>query len=543
MSALEIVVSAEIPAIPDRDNPRPADNPIYLEFLDGAEKAGMDREEVRQFFWLINASPNLSQFQVLSRRISEMLARATTIWPDVPREYGIALLPQLLEQLDAFTSSFKRFANVPPARTRHALHRALLESRAGISCADEYLLLQAHVFLSHIKVVRQYTSVIEYEQYGGADRWEALRIDPYHAGLALRDLAANEAWTSRLLGLLPVHLPPLEFARNLDVKTGWDPEKRAEKHLLYRLWYIEDFVREAHGLQKRGRGSGGHPGERATDLVFDNCPDEDNPEEQGRDDGEADESDPDEFEETQLRTFEEAVAQRRQRRIFREKAFLFGNQNLTPVELVPIEVRCRREAWDLLGKEIPTDTDLLAAEIRIALLMLLWTGGSEAQNYAAKIWLRPTADPSCDFAAVIDVKTGWLRFRRAAPLPVYKHVQRQVPGRDRIRQTHVVLPDEACLGSLTRRLCVVQERVLGSADSFLLFRTSSHELHCGISALLRSLDPSGRLTVSKIAKCLWTSIIAYTGGDVVAAAMLTGQDRMASKVAMFYACRNLLTGC
>lgn len=85
----------------------------------------------------------------------------------------------------------------------------------------------------------------------------------------------------------------------------------------------------------------------------------------------------------------------------------------------------------------------------------------------------------------------------------------------------------------------IQDRILGPSESALLFRSSGGEIHRGISALLRSFDPSGRLTESKIARRLWTSIIAYTGGDVVAAAMLSGQDRMASKVAMFYACRNL----
>lgn len=127
-------------------------------------------------------------------------------------------------------------------------------------------------------------------------------------------------------------------------------------------------------------------------------------------------------------------------------------------------------------------------------------------------------------------------FRIQVPFPRYKSIQTPVPDSDRNRTEYMKIPD-------SRRLSMAIEAYSKwnglKGDYFRLFQRDLEHYQRNARVLLKSLDPSGRLTLGKIASVLFARIMSLTGNDAVAATMITGTKHRLSTVSMHYACREM----
>lgn len=182
----------------------------------------------------------------------------------------------------------------------------------------------------------------------------------------------------------------------------------------------------------------------------------------------------------------------------------------------------------------PIDFEL-AVETRLLLVTMLWTG-STVERATSVIWNKQLSATPCgdmEIAGGVNGREpGAIRLK--VPFPSYRQVQDPVPGLDCERKQYLVLPDP---GNLSLAYSWWMEWRKKRYNSTTAFGRERGEYREPIARLLQVFDPTGRLTLSKIAGTLYGQIMARTGNDAVAAAMITGQVRRGARVPMFYACR------
>ncbi len=233
---------------------------------------GIDVDRVRELLWLLHAPPDLSELYHVLMNLAAVLKTAIGQWPDILKWQGLDWIPDLIEKLIpavmVIQGNLEQFAKDYHRdwRDRNALYCAF---RCDLSETQllrfQYQLLQAHYFFAHAVVLRrnekklpQPTDLNGYESYGGTDEWPAFQIQPYLAGLCIRDMAAkeNSGWASELLENLPVTLQPRELAarENTEVQS-----RLKDVDVQKKVNYVPAFLRQAYGLKQRGIGKGSAP--------------------------------------------------------------------------------------------------------------------------------------------------------------------------------------------------------------------------------------------------------------------------------------------
>jgi len=182
----------------------------------------------------------------------------------------------------------------------------------------------------------------------------------------------------------------------------------------------------------------------------------------------------------------------------------------------------------------PIDFELIL-ETRLLLITMLWTG-STIERAISVIWNEQLSATPCGDMEIATGATwrdlGTIRVR--VPFPRYRQVQEAVPGLDCERKQYLVLPDPGHLSHTYKWWMQWRKK---RYDSTAAFGRELGDYRAAANSLLQVFDPTGRLTLSKIAGTLYGQIMARTGNDAVAAAMITGQVRRGARVPMFYACR------
>lgn len=247
----------------------------------------------------------------------------------------------------------------------------------------------------------------------------------------------------------------------------------------------------------------------------------------------------------QKSNFRDTMAAYRNQAIRANKLFLYTIDNLLPYELAPIEVDARAEVERILGSRDISFEDLKSVEVRLILLLTLWTGGPEEHRTSLRFVQGVDDQPELGFA-IFHGETGEIWFRRAVPFPDYATIQNTARGA-RTRRISMLLPDVADIGPLLRRLIDLRRRVSDATDervgntetAEILFPRPREEYRREMNDLLRQIDPSGRLTVAKLASTLFIHIAAAADKDALAATLITGRKHPATKVAMYYVGREI----
>jgi len=250
--------------------------------LNAAEAGGIDRDRLRELLWLINAPPDIDDIEVVLTHLAEVLASAEAQWPDILELQQIDWIPQLIGDL---LKVILRIREPLQASKRHPIWRWL--DRNGLYCAlrripscsekpfVRYRLLQAHYFFAHTAwLVRNEnhtlnpTSITAYEAYGGAGHWPALKFDPYHASLCIRDMTDERAslWAAEYLTKLPVTLSPRQLPFNSAVRmvsrvNAYSLQKKVD--------YVSSYLRHVYGIKEKRVGRGSSPGPRGNGEIGD----------------------------------------------------------------------------------------------------------------------------------------------------------------------------------------------------------------------------------------------------------------------------------
>ncbi|HUB00509.1 MAG TPA: hypothetical protein VMA34_19415 [Terracidiphilus sp.] len=244
--------------------------------LDEAGTHGIDRDEVRELLRLLNAPPDIDDIAQVLKNATAILKRAEEQWPGILDLQALSWLPKLIEQLKTIVRKLrsldtgKRHAGRDWLE-RNALYCALRTNPSvPADCLKQYRLLQAHYFFAHTAwLVRNAqnsstpTGLMAYESYGEMKAWPALRIDPYHAGLCIRDLAEadHRSWAKEYLEKLPVTEPPRSLPALASVRMEIDVQKDDQGKVKFsvqkKVNYISDYLREIYGIRGRVEGRRG----------------------------------------------------------------------------------------------------------------------------------------------------------------------------------------------------------------------------------------------------------------------------------------------
>ena len=572
--------------------------------------------------WLLNAPPDIEDIADVLANFVEVLEVANNKWPDILDLQNINWILETLHDVIKKLPSF-------PTSTQHG-GRDWLE-RNALYCAirtdvspllgykDKYRLLQAHYFFAHTAWLQRNvsnpatsTDLTEYESYGGATVWPALRIDPYHAGLCIRDMAKpkNWDWASEFLDGLPVAEAPRQLLAHASVEMKTTAE---EFNVQKKVNYISDYLRQIYGIKDRFRGLGSLPGrseigdpedpwlnfgtlwdwETAYESTLEvpplvlpppdtmppapssselspyltppgistECDEEKDGDEVPDDAFEGEEEEAESFAgglDCEDPGYEESPGSFSGRGegavhqiIRRQKMFSFAIERLGARELVPLGTDCPNLIYRLLDvakSKVPfksywerrPGTTLLTADEEIEaylfLLIMLWSG-SDAERTARLIVAQDERFLQNEQFAIVSRsygQAGILRIR--VPFPTYRSKQIQMPDSDcrRTKYGYVDLPDAMNLSAPIRQYAERQKIV---RNRYQLFQGKPERYQANARSLLRAWDPSGRLTLNKIASTLFGWVMSLTGNDAVAATMITGNRHRLSQVAMHYACR------
>lgn len=241
--------------------------------LDTAETQSINRSEVRELLRLLNAPPDIDDIAPVLKNLAELLRRAEKQWPGILDLQNLEWIQKLIDKLEKVLESLPSLKTSAKYEKRDWLGRNALYCalRATPSLTDEYLdryrLLQAHYFFAHSAwLVRNVlnpiasTSLTAYESHGKAETWPALRIDPYHAGLCIRDLTESDYmdWAKEYLGKLPVEETPrslpTQSSVQMEISVHKDKDDKVEFSVQKKVNYISDYLKEIYGIKDRARG-------------------------------------------------------------------------------------------------------------------------------------------------------------------------------------------------------------------------------------------------------------------------------------------------
>jgi hypothetical protein len=242
---------------------------------------GSSRERVRELLWVINAPPDIEDIPCVFENLAKVLKCAERQWPGILEMQHLDWIPDALNcALKVFKGKSRLEISAQHGnrdwRERNALYCALrttITSPAELNTS--YRLLQAHYFFAHTALlVRNMqnpdspTAIEDYESYDGNRVWSALKIDPYHAGLCIRDMADTEylGWSREFLEKLPVRKTPRELPDDSSVKMTHSHD---DFNVQKKVNYVSDFLRQVYGIKDRVSGRGSAPGPRLPSLIGD----------------------------------------------------------------------------------------------------------------------------------------------------------------------------------------------------------------------------------------------------------------------------------
>lgn len=437
-----------------------------------------------------------------------------------------------------------------------------------------------------------------YEQYGSKKEWKALPNSPYQAALAVRYFSNMDFGQEELLDQYPVHLAPSDFVRALTAvspRNDWRMLRR-HKGLTDFLWKVatNQWRRGAgtgRGEGARGKWIDGHVELDGNVLVQKNVlgdsedPDADWGEQEvatycggtaetrqelldiddhpGEDSEDEDlfwtDFDGEDGQQDRTRTPGDSVAASKAQIKHVDMAHQllpWAYRNLSDGEARALNENLEHRMIDLLFLKKRSASEELRFELLALAQVMLCTGSSLERARHLKVFFEGTPNEDAELALFVDPASEqaapWClrsRWRLRALEPEYRQQQSPVAGQDRLRQDYLFLPN-ADNGSITRFL-IVQNSVLQSArgrerplepvagsdrrQPLRCFPRTIRWYRKELRKLLAEIDPTGRLTETKISGWLFSRLAKQSGGDVAAASLVTGQRHPLAYVRSYYA--------
>ncbi|MDE2623254.1 MAG: site-specific integrase [Betaproteobacteria bacterium] len=560
----------------------PLNSPIHLALLKSVEEAGFDPDVLRSLLWLINAHDQLIAFPRICANVANIVEEAVNTWGIVASHPILEAVVPMLRWIPAhgptldLGSDFNRQPSnnkdhpvMGRGSRRHPLYATLWNTCEVPALQPKYLLLQAHLLFAYAKQVEANTVRSDYEYYGNQDEWEGIPNSPYPACLTVREL--SEAKFSSILSNLQVEMDFMRFAESLSSlpNTHTTEEKNRLKHL-------RDFLQKSSGLKNwiKRTGSGGHSGtggsEKVTgyveitpnvfkqDLPISDPDDPDqawgyqsmvtdmelDPDKQK--DLLALDLSPEEFDAQEMLlsgydspltgTLAANSAAQLRHVAMANQLFPWAFSQLTIADFGPAFIQMGNWVIELfVGRpDTATRQDWDKLEAFTLLRIMIFTGSSFER--ARKILVLPEshANEGGDLA-FLQIKDQSYAFQVRAIHPNYRTSNPVSDGTDLPRTDDILLPDisttHGYINLLTDKRNSSSQRTI---NDFRLFHRQPGTLKNNLMALLKEMDPTGRLTPHKASIFLHNRIMQVTRGDICAASLICGDLHRLARVRLFY---------
>jgi hypothetical protein len=517
--------------------------------------------------------------------------RTVVIWADT---HKTLLLKLVGPEIDPAITNNQENPMMSNDSGRHPLHTLLCCTAHDHQLRKKYHLLQGHLLLSHIKALRHGSTLAGYEKYSGKDRWEGIPGSCYSAALAAREF--SQASNTDILKSLPTEQFPRDFIKSFETvklldlkmllyrrtsilnflklglgitaarnKSNPNPAPRHVRDNVKRP-SIPGFVELNDCLVSVETITGEDNDENfkwgTQTVITENNIVEDKRDELLDDDICPDELDSDELYLTDLGgesgSFDSGnLAGAAQTQIghirMAYQMFPWAYSNLAVNEVASLLLHARLT----LKLDQPltqlTEVDLKQAEIVTLLQIMLWTGSTleraKTLNVVAQ-GMTATADFSLEYStqAVGSQSTQNDSWRIIALKPTYLTDKDDLPRSGRQRLDFMNLPDAAGAAKFVRRLLELralfaQQTETNSQqpiapdpdiDSVYVFPRHVETYRKELRKLLAEIDPSGRITESKIQNFLFQLIVQHSKGNVTDACIISAVHHPLSRVRLFY---------
>ena len=559
----------------------------HKKLLAKIEVAGFSRETLRDFFWLLGAHDQLISFPKICQNVLKIFDLVRQHWGFTESHFHLnGLSPILLWIVDnqanlvgeigeQFTRSPRRELDHPIVghnSSQYPLYTSLWNSCGNTQLQEKYSLLQAHLFYAHAESLFKINNRNDYENNLGRIGWKGLINSPYAAALSLRELSLVEY--STYLSNLPVELTPYKFAESIE-----NISQINDQTFLTRINNLATFVQKSVGVirwrPKKGASHASHGGskwikgyvgndfkikelslEQLSDLddpdddwgifsqlseieleskLFDELNDLDlNPQEYDSQDLFLSEI------ETGLRLGGYSAATAAQvRHVSMANQLLPWNYSYLSIQELAIALdKTTRWCVSIQSKESFDQSDMHKLEAICLMRVMLFT--ASAFERARQLLILPSTHQNESAAlALITDDFDKVLWRIHAIQPDYKTTKQVNDGTEKKLGEYFYLDDLANTKYylkllLQKRQYSSKSTVVKSKRSYHFFRTRPNTLLDNLKALLKEIDPSGRLTVSKLSKFMFGLLLKESKGDVCAASTIAGEEHPLAHVRMFY---------
>jgi hypothetical protein len=564
-----------------------------------------------EILWLLNIHPDLPGFALTCSHVQEILslvsekleaevgAFALNLWASVlawiaTEKEGLAkeIFPDGSPDLKEYREKFLRTKAPNPLLrngkgiTQFGMHGALWSSHPTPSLRAPFRLLQAHLMLAHISVMRYATTIASWNYGKGADPTPGFYEAISRPGWAVRRFTCGDGQWDDLLDKIEIHSPRALLPESIwglaeeiaggrrsqfadlaateeESESRLDhPVRNLEERALRTITSFLDWgLDPAHHKTRLGGGSGGSGGGE----VFGGAGDEEAELPVG--DGENGSGSNLHLQvrwrrdtkgyKASIKAGDHPGEANSSQEIsladdFAGAAFATGggvemaNQllpwaynDISAGELAPMLTELQRT-----GENQERDPLELMAVISV----MLWVGASLEQAVSLQMFTGDIFDPACEVALRLGdrcVETGiavsewWVRALKLE----YKPETLPPPDKARNVMEFIPLPDTVggtlAVRSLVNYLHHIAKDPTSEPDTMAIRpqRVFTREIGWYKQQLKRLFDKSayrGRISASRIGKMLFQTIIDQTGGDVVSASLITCTDHYLASVRRHY---------
>jgi len=545
-------------------------------------------ETLRNLLWLVNAHDELVAFPIICHNLIQILTVSTAEW-DIPlssfhlHNETIKLLEWIVAEETRLTLAIGPKFGLKPKKqsdnpvvgrgsSRHPAYAALCNSQASDLLKDKFRLLQGHLLYAQANELQSQNNRDEYESYGGQTPWKGLPNSPSVASLAVRQL--SEQRFSDVMQSLSVEQPPQLFARSLNnlptvEDSDFQEHLKGLRSFLQKSAGIRDWVSRKNNPDGNDHGGSKHihgyvensqhlfqdkitvgdkddidsnwgnivqitsisppPEDQLSLLSSDLCPQEFDTEDlllTGDD------------KQTGLSGGISANTGAQIRHVLMANQLLPWNyQHLAVSEVSAALLMCNKWVVDHFPTNHPQqydDADVKRLETICLMRAMLFTGSSIERAIQLLILPHGKEGESGELALITN-SMGLQEWRIRAIRPNYKTDLVVTDGSDRKKTDYFSLPDTGITSRYLKILIGIPgNATTKSANNYRVFRSRENTLRTNLKTLLAELDPTGRLTETKLSNFLFFRILQQSNGDVCAASLITGDEHRLAHVRLFY---------
>ncbi|WP_309045666.1 hypothetical protein [Marinobacter sediminicola] len=571
----------------------PKDSRPQQIFIAKAEEAGYSAALVRNFFYQINAHPQLLAFVQISRNLVEILRFPSEEWlsNEEGTNFGLwqSLCLWVAENVEGLVKAIGPSFDERPRRprhnpllrkgvTRHPLYCALWNRQENPELQPRYSALQAQALCAHARVVRETHLREEYEKYDGDSPLLDSPKSAHAMGLALRDLSHGVA-EEELMATEPFMLPS-KFGREVraclrninpvshsgDIRQIDRAKERRQTGLRSFVYFIEraygtkSWVSRESYDREGGGGGEGEPGYVDFQAIVDGSSVDTGG---GTSDWYVPAFPPQGLVANRLKHDEPPFDDGQGIYFFSEPlgANEKGDTN-PPTNPALLFLRARNQSrhiamanqhlpWryqSLTDQEIHnvvtqancylkaesftrgSTADRARCELALLVLIVLWTGASWEKAWDLRV--QPVSSNRRSHAPLCLVtSTGESRWRVKATFPEYKSLLRVPDEVVRPQVEHVLLPDLSGIGDSVMQL--LKDRGLRPSPKTKLFTYPIKQYKRAFRNFVQQAGESERVTWGRWEKVMFDAITAETG-DVVDAVAITGQPHVLAQTKCYY---------